>query len=185
MSELKVNTISSYSGSGISVNTNAFSVVGDLTARKAYVENYSLDVSDPKANLLVASKFYVDQQFLLRGIGATGISGLSQLQAGLSAESQSIRAESDLKYLFSSRHNTHTTAGMTFSGGPYRFGSAGTVLAVDTASGGVGVGLLNPQVALQVSGGFGLGNHTSYSIIRNDTSNNLVINSWNSTFIQT
>jgi hypothetical protein len=184
MSELKVNTISSYSGSGISVNANNINIIGDITARKAYIGNYSLDASDPNANSLVASKFYVDQQFLLRGIGATGISGLSQLQAGLSAEAQAIRAESDAKYLFDSRHNTHTSAGMTFSGGPYRFGSAGTVLAVDIANSRVGVGLLNPQTALQVSGQFSLGNSTERSTITNNASNNLIINSWNSTIIQ-
>jgi hypothetical protein len=190
MSELKVNTISPFNSTSISVNTPGGLIVsGDLSSSNGNVliGNYSM-ASAP--NNAATSKYYVDQQFAVRGLSASQV-GASQayVDSAISALSSSLPNTYLVKSSLTGQ--IHSGGGLTFSAGPYTFGSSGLLLNVDTSTNTVGVGATAPysasSVKLHVVGTIGLGNGSNAAVtsrLYNDSSNNLYINGYNQVNLQ-
>lgn len=194
MSELKVNTISPYNSNNIAITTpGGYLIVnGDLsTSGNLLVGNYSM-IGAPQT--AATSKYYVDQQFNLRGLSG-GLSGAStiyvdqQVAAGInSIEPRYIKVNSITG-------QTHLTSGITFSGGPYEFGSfgagGGLVLNVNNTENTVGIGATAPysgsSVKLHLKGQLGFGydtNPMTTSRIHQASGNILTVNGYNRTILQ-
>jgi hypothetical protein len=193
MSELKVNTISPFNSTSISVNTPGGLIVsGDLSSSNGNVliGNYSM-ASAP--NNAATSKYYVDQQFAVRGLSASQV-GASQQYVDSAIGTLSSSLPNIYLVKSSITGQIHSGGGLTFSSGPYTFGSGGLLLNVDTSTNTVGVGATAPYsasgVKLHVVGTIGLGNASNpsnpaqTSRLYNDASNFLVINGYNQVNLQ-
>lgn len=188
MSELKVNTISPYNTTAINVNTpGGFIVSGDVsTSNNVVIGNYTM-VNPPVG--AAASKYYVDQQFALRNLGATAV-GATQLYVDTSISTNNSVLDSRYLRTTSATGQTVSGAGITFSGGPYAFGSGGVLLNIDTVNNRIGVGTTAASgTKLHVHGGsIAVSNaaqaQTAYSTVAQDSGNNLTINGYNSTVMQ-
>jgi len=190
MSELKVNTISPFNSTSISVNTPGGLIVsGDLSSSNGNVliGNYSM-ASAP--NNAATSKYYVDQQFAVRGL-SSGQVGASQFYVDSAIGTLSSSLPNTYLVKSSLTGQIHSGGGLTFSAGPYTFGSGGLLLNVDTSTNTVGVGATAPysasSVKLHVVGTIGLGNGSNAAVtsrLYHDASNFLVINGYNQVNLQ-
>jgi hypothetical protein len=185
MSEIKVNNISALDGSSSISVLDPILSNSVATFNKLYVTDYTSYVTSGKDQL--TSKWYVDNQFDIRGIGATGISGLDTLTTQIAALKVDINASVATNYLPKVGFGAHSGGGITFGGSRYVFGNS-TVMDINTA-GKIGIGgTADTSNALQLMGVFGFANSvatkTASSIISQDSGNRLTINSYNDLIMQ-
>lgn len=185
MSEIKVNNISALDGSSSISVLDPILSNSVATFNKLYVTDYTSYVTSGKDQL--TSKWYVDNQFDIRGIGATGISGLDTLTTQIAALKVDINASVAANYLPKVGNTVHSGGGITFGGSRYVFGNS-TVMDINTA-GKIGIGgTADTSNALQLMGVFGFANSvatkTASSVISQDSSNRLTINSYNDLIMQ-
>jgi len=185
MSEIKVNNISALDGSSSISVLDPILSNSVATFNKLYVTDYTSYVTSGKDQL--TSKWYVDNQFDIRGIGATGISGLDTLTTQIAALKVDINSSVAANYLPKVGNTVHSGGGITFGGSRYVFGNS-TVMDINTA-GKIGIGgTADTSNALQLMGVFGFANSvatkTTSSVISQDSSNRLTINSYNDLIMQ-